>query len=1401
MPALSPTQLTDLRTPFHSLNAYISALQPRVLWTARVNDASPDRGQVIIDFDGGAGSNFSWIEALQTIWVGSVAGGNDVGRVRIKSITSGDGGVTGQIVLGNNELAWSDNNYLTFYHNYELWAVFPFIDSNEIFYKDGDIAYTDQNFNLDPIAIAGPHQATFLTGASIIFQIPIGLSYTLDPAATLVSYAVSVLPSAGVTVGAIVGNNIPVTITAVGQYWVKATVTDSNGKTMSTYRSLFVHSTDRNSSDFPFFDFDTASLSGQWESGGYELTINAEADCSLLQIPDETLAVLWAVQYFDGQQIDVSLFDVGTNILFTGYLRRDRVESNLSTGGSVEFSFNSINYLLATREIFSISLTSINTPTTWYEYRNGYLTTGRILHHLYRWHSTLLNICDFLLLNNDSNIQRQAIDLDKGDLLRMGDGFARDKGIKAHIVCDKQGKLYMARDLVLRNDTDRAAAVVVAPFVPQDMTPPLTIVREPQTKVSFVFASGLSYNGTDVAPLGATSPSIWQSPFGSSEVHLEGQMFTTQLQANQLSGQIFSTQNNEYPEIRVNLHGNYWGVLETALMEWWQFNVNAPDSPRQIVLIDQNAICRTINASLNFQAGTISVNATFEPETDGTDGVPYQWPTDAPIAGGGDEPVPTEETSAIATAASLLYLPNVDGALWETRTADPINYADVDPWWTLKTIPAGDFLTPNESIVFRCGEGELKRSYDGGQTWENLAPGDPPNDAGDAPAPTAGDVSYIQYEGSLIYMDTHLFLVRWQNGGGDWRSWLLYSDDDCATFSWLSLGAGGGGGPAGFGVGNFLTTNGYINDAFGSISADADIKCIVSISSTKILVSYLTTGNGYCVVGDVVGTVVTFGTPVLFATSCDTSSAVLLSSTKFALTYMRTTPSRDLFAVVGDITGGSTITLGTERSILSGSLSGAIYALQINAFSAATILLTWNYGGGVLTPGGGAVAVSVSGNTLPAQGAIADFDVSSPQLLGRVDTIMMDSTHAVIAYGRRTGIFPDFSAYALVLSVSGLAITLGTPTLIEAGDFIGMSISRLSSSQIIYTYADISVSPTSLFLRTCNVNTGSLTISPNTATEIVAPTDHEYDLQGIFLSSSVSVGVIYTDTDLIGGDQFIVAEIFDVPSFTSSAQYVGPVPDSVLNDVSTCVLSSSAAAIVYRTDPSNDGEVAILQIGGMGDTKALGISASKGGGAYVYATMWDQIGELALQRILLPDLIIELDTSLGLASEAQLLAKTFWAYPFAPMGDDNACFIFGRLNDAAVLGTTQIIFTDDAGTTFFVVENGWATNHCGAMTQNNSLDIVAIRNAGTTSSKIYLGAESGSSTSLALIVSLPMPASVNPGSLKCNLDNDLIVGAGRAQGIMVLRAQYPYNVWSNITANHQTANPINTVIVFDTGDV
>lgn len=1513
MPVISSSDLNLLRTAVHRNRIFASVLRPATLWAARVNNGAITREATTIAFDGGSGTSFGTIEALQEVWVGTTAGGNEIGRARIRSITSGDGGVTGTLVVAANALVWADNAYLTFKHDYPLKPRFPYIDPDtELFYKDRDIAYTDENEEPPPVVVAGPHRAGFVVGSDIVFYVDASASYAVADGTTISSYALSVAPSSGVTVSFSSTTGVgSITITNPGIYWAKFTVTDSNGKSQISYRALFAHSTNPTNANYPFVDFTVGNgLTGDWERGGWNAGINVYNDADLEDIPDGTLMVIWQTLAYDdtaaepeppmvgvldtdhitfwnpflqygtmtggpaafdipltfttrvyingevagaGVNIDIHFAatggtggavtgttdaagylsvdgtvedaaDPGTAVaryetvlgttlasvayedgepsptpptpiishaqagirnLLVGYVRKERLARDMERGvPTADFTLETIEAVLRLYN-FSVQLDAVASPATWPQYP-ATLTAGRTLHHLWRWHSTLLEIADVVGLLDNTDLRPAAL-FEEGNLYTMADNVARLRGIRAHVVCDKNGRVHLTPDAQLLPDSDRAALVTAAEITEEDRSGELTILREPINRVAFVKVSGFSWDGTfaddlpDVEPLCASSPGTIPADAGESLLHFDRQTFASQAHANQIAGRVYAQVNNLYPEGRTAMPGNYIGVLEPALAEWWEINVASGETVRGIVLADQKMVLRNVQVAIDVARGAIHPSAAvFELEMETPDGVAGWCMDTIPELGGGDPPIPGASAlpGAIVTASSVYYLPPNTTA-WTLRTAESTRTLIADPFWRARQ---GSHASAN-AILLRGGAGYLKRSTNAGSTWSDVTPADdPPNTAGDSPAPAVEDITFEVLAPSWTNQGEFVVIATWQNGDDEWRSWLYHTDDDYATGTWGDGLTGGGGSTPDYGpTAAFNTDFVQFDTPVGGFSYRNSLKNVAKLTASKFVIAWVELDGSSiqqsikAVCATVSGGVISYGTTVeVYAIPEDyvvyRLKVVGIHEQAFLIGWVEET---DLgvqtgYLTTGNVLSGTIITIQTVQDFNANAPVNWNIA-RVNDDLAILVYNDNDDGKGYYS------FVGVPDVGPPTIESPSTFVSSGPEPQA-IDVCALTETKIVIVYLQQDGSDRNLNCVAVDGSV-GTPVEIITTTNISG--FLDVAIDYLTSSKFVVAFRDAAdggkgkavigdVSSLTISLGTVTTYEGAGISSPvaNVLTRLSA---------GRFVTSYAHSSTGYTRINSVSGTTITVgSENTD--------------PDTATNEpasYSVVALSSSRFVVAYSEQASEgrDGQAFVVDLEGY-EARGLSLAIDKVAGDLLWVTLWNGSG-LVVRVFDLPGLTAVRETELGAASEDDVDDLVYVLYAYVPFGAAETCYIFGRVE----LG--HIFVSDDAGVSYELLEDGWGTNHCGALLSHANGRLIAIRNY-PSQSKLY----SGLAGALTLRSTLPFPAGVNQQALDYDYSDGTVAAAARAaNAIMVALSVSPYLTWADITANHGTAAGVRSLVI------
>ena len=770
MPALHADELAMLRGEGHHSSFFTSFLKPLTLWEMQVNSGALSPGETTIPFDNGTGSHFAAVETPQQVWIGTLQGDNDIEhRMRVRSITSGDGGVTGTIEVSPNVVAWADDLWIKIVHNYQLTPMYSLLigpPETAAIFIDRDVAYTDQNSQPPPVVVVDfSHRAGFIRNGEAAFWVDASNSYAIADGASISSYALTTYPTTGVTVTFNTSTGVGrIVVTSLTQdyYWCKFSATDSNGKTQDSWRCIFAYDPDRSGSTYPHIDFDINQLDCAWDSGGWHSQLLLHDNAALSDVPDKTFTILWQEQSWgigegfalsyriddqlivnpklystsvpngancdvtafftagimvngqpaiDGTTVNIDLFiegDAPTPLsntttdgkvtisttfinkgclgvliaedqpntielvrgpytrtstsetpdypstmlafplpLITGYLRKENLQHGLEGEHTVTFEIMTIEQLLKNEYAYSIPIEAVQgTPSAWHEYED-WLTVGRIIHHLFRWHSTLMEVVDVVgLLNNTVN--RYAADFEAGSLYEMADNLAYQNGIRSHFVTNKKGQFCLCEDQQLMVDADRAAVTTKATLSFEDGGAEFGILREVPYRTTLVYLSGMKFLKTfhlstesetegllmpDVEAYCALAPGALAGGEGQNVLTVERQTLASQAEANALAGRYFAKENNVLPEFRWTFHGNYLSVFDFDESEWWEIDLNTVDTIRFISWPDLKLIFRGTNVDIAVRAGTMEMSIPFEPEADGNDGVTTDCPVPTDLEG------------------------------------------------------------------------------------------------------------------------------------------------------------------------------------------------------------------------------------------------------------------------------------------------------------------------------------------------------------------------------------------------------------------------------------------------------------------------------------------------------------------------------------------------------------------------------------------------------------------------------------------------------------------------------------------------------------------------------------------------------------------------------------------------
>lgn len=540
------SDFTTLRTLPHTTKLYLSVYQPRTLLACQVNSPSIVRGARLIAFDNTSSGSYLNVDLDETMLVGTSPGQDDIGRIRVRSITSTE------ITVAENSISWSDNLYLTVIRQIDINAVFPRIIQNPadiedvIFYKDYDIAYSDQNSVLGSFVNMGSHRAAFLEGgqASLYFSATGTVNVKGDSMTYLWEF------EGGTPTGSTALTPGYVAFNSTGHKRVKLTVANSSGGTDVGHRYVSIYDRPEQGSAVPILKWELGELSGSRSEGGYTASFIVRENID--QIQPNAIVILFADDSYGATEMSIGGNQQNNEkTVFVGYILGDSIQYNYRES-SVEFQVGSVSEMMKIAEGFSCSVETKATPTTWFELLD--MSVLRAIYHYMRWHSTVLKTTDFQFTEDDRKVQY--FDADRSSLYDAIANFIQS-GLVGQLTSDRQGKLW--GEILPEGKTNPFDYQTAMNILKQDWIGSPSITEQRTENLSFLELGGIAWSGVVTGTFSAliTNAPDFAPLYRGKVEKTQGLILLNQEQLNSIGGHYLATRNARFPEINLSLAGNY----------------------------------------------------------------------------------------------------------------------------------------------------------------------------------------------------------------------------------------------------------------------------------------------------------------------------------------------------------------------------------------------------------------------------------------------------------------------------------------------------------------------------------------------------------------------------------------------------------------------------------------------------------------------------------------------------------------------------------------------------------------------------------------------------------------------------------------------------------------------------
>jgi len=604
--AASSGDLVNFRTDNQGVKLGLAILAPATIYTARINQTLSAYDCLIeIIYDGGSGTLANVLPGM-TMYIGSSAGARDKGTVRIRKAPT----ATKFYIGKTSDILFANGDYLTVVNDFELWQK-DISRAGNIIKMDSEIIFANRGGSC--IIRAAPMVAVIklVEGVATFTPPSPALSACYD-GATISSWlyvATGAASSSNMTSGT---GTASWTYESAGQYRWSLTVTDSIGRTTTTYRWVFV---DPTSLDFVLSSNPTSDVS----SGGWSFGITMFDNATIANVVDRALVVLYAdAEYFDGLPVTIGKLTGYENIICVGWIDGESIVKD-SQQGQVTFEVHGAAHWLDKIRASAIAISNTNgTPAKWTQVKD--LDADKALAHILSWTSTLPMIMDCFF--SGSTVPIDLLAQPSGSLLSQIQSAASNT-IFANTIVNNLGQLFIEVDPQMLTTTQKSNLTSVMTITTADYEGQLEFLRKTSGADAMIELHCNVFDTSRVMSVYSRAPGNTGKVYG--QINAPGNYYADdQAECNRLAGCLLATGNAKYDPLEITLVMQN-RLIDIAPSQVCILPVASGDTPRGIVLTNQKLIPRRV--SFDFSNGFYKTTTTFEMLIASTDGVTYYPPT------------------------------------------------------------------------------------------------------------------------------------------------------------------------------------------------------------------------------------------------------------------------------------------------------------------------------------------------------------------------------------------------------------------------------------------------------------------------------------------------------------------------------------------------------------------------------------------------------------------------------------------------------------------------------------------------------------------------------------------------------------------------------------------------------
>jgi hypothetical protein len=674
------------------MTIHLFLLQPEVVFTARVNMASATYPLNEIIWDGLVEGAYADIRHGMTLTLGSTQYADDLGRQRIRGDSTATLLRVGRSSKGtrDGELTANDDSYISVYDDHRVWAKIPYIDADGVIFKDAEIDYSDQTLEPPPVAIAGPGIAATIDGSDVITVAFDGSdSYATADGATITDYGWD-LKDGTVTAGSVSTATVTATFPA-GFRWINLTVTDSNGKQMTTHRPIYARDPAEDGQPggcVTYFQIESHRIT----PAGQQIALRIRQEIDAGDYPDGTLAMLW-----DGEPASAS---DRSHMLFTGWHQVDPATIQAERTGTLrDVVLNCLDVAgrLDTLPGFPQTIERDATPDSWYQMAN--LNFDRFMHYLLHWDSTALEVADWYWSGTGDDYEYVRLEAAGDSLYDQIERQALRICPDHHFTCNTMGRLFVNPDPLLQDTGDRTATIQ-ATLTAADYSD-IRYPHQRPPRIRQLWGEALLASPTTITPLFCVAPG--NSPGqGEQESRHSEQLATSQSSLNAVTGHRYARLNAPQGVFSITLAQGNDLDIEPADMTWVELTIPASvAAQRGLAFTESRGLVKELSIRYSHErTGLVrTVDLQWERETSGSAAATVTPAATEPVDDGNDW---TPTPPAVSTEPGFYEGMEIVGCISNLGSIyKTANFQSNPPTWVrfsgMETTPFG---TGNEIISF-----------------------------------------------------------------------------------------------------------------------------------------------------------------------------------------------------------------------------------------------------------------------------------------------------------------------------------------------------------------------------------------------------------------------------------------------------------------------------------------------------------------------------------------------------------------------------------------------------------------------------------------------------------------------------------------------------------------------------